>query len=268
MATERLDRLRSRLRQEALDRGINPRDVDLLLSDVVGHSLSYLISHGETFVDAAAVQPLLARRFEGEPLQYIRGRTEFYSREFQVDRRVLIPRPETELLVEAAIRIAPSGATVVDVGTGSGCIAISLERERSDLRVAGVDRSTEALAVAAINRRRLQSKVMLFASDNLRAAARFDVVVANPPYIPFDEYAALQDEVRRYEPRQALTPGPLGTEAIDRILEQAGTAKVLLEIGFGQETAVRDLAARRGFAVDEVIPDLAAIPRVVVLSRG
>lgn len=266
MRTEALASLRSRLRQQAVERGVNPRDVDVLLADILGRSQSYLVSHGEEIVEKSAIEEALARRFAGEPLQYIRRRTEFYSREFYVDDRVLIPRPETELLVEAAIRITPRGAVVVDVGTGSGCIAISLEREREDLRVVAVDRSFDALVVADINRRRLQSNVMLAASDNLTAVGAFDIVVANPPYIPLHEYAALSDDVRLHEPRQALTPGPLGTEAIERILAQASEARVLLEIGFGQEASVRDLAGRSGFTVDQIIPDLAAIPRVVVLS--
>jgi release factor glutamine methyltransferase len=266
MRTEALGSLRSRLRQQAVEHGFNPRDVDVLLGDILGRSQSYLISHGEEIVDAGEIEGLITRRIGGEPLQYIRRRAEFYSREFYVDDRVLIPRPETEILVEAAIRIAPRGATVVDVGTGSGCIAISLERERLDLRVVGIDRSLDALVVAAMNRQRLQSMVMLAASDNLTAVGRFDFVVANPPYIPLHEYDALSDDVRLHEPRQALTPGPLGTEAMERILAQAGRARVLLEIGFGQEASIRELAGRSGFTVDQIIPDLAAIPRVVVLS--
>src|SRR5205814_155810 len=134
-----------------MERGINPRDVDLLLSDVTGKPLPWLIAHGSAFVDEAQLDTLLTRRYAGEPLQYIRAKTEFYSRDFYVDDRVLIPRPETELLVEAAIERVPRGARVIDVGTGSGCIAVTLSLERPDLRVAGVDRSIGALAVARRN---------------------------------------------------------------------------------------------------------------------
>ena len=130
MTRERLDDVRSRHREDALQRGINPRDVDLLLSDLLARPLSWLIAHGEEVVDVAAIESLLARRYAGEPLQYIRKRTEFYSREFYVDDRVLIPRPETELLVEAALERAPRNGRVVDIGSGSGCIAITIERER------------------------------------------------------------------------------------------------------------------------------------------
>ena len=267
MATERLDEVRSRLRDEALDHGINPRDVDLLLADVLGKSTAYVYAHGELQIDVTLVEPLMRRRYAGEPLQYIRGRTEFYSREFVVDHRVLIPRPETELLVEAALERAPRGARVIDIGTGSGCIAITLERERPDLRVVGIDRSVDALAVAAVNRSRLSSQVDLAASDLLTSIrGAFDVVISNPPYVPLAEYEQLEVEVRVHEPAMALTPGSSGMEIIERILDEARAKLMLLEVGYGQEAAVRNLAASKDYHVDAFLPDLAGIPRVVVLS--
>ncbi len=272
MTTRRLDELRAHRRDDALRRGINPRDVDLLLSDLLGKSLAYLYAHGELEVDSAQLDARLARRYAGEPLQYIRGHTEFYSRDFLVDRRALIPRPETELLVEATLERAPAHGRVVDIGTGSGCIAISIERERSDLQVLSVDRSVDALALAATNRARLESNVMLAASNVLESVrGTFDVVVSNPPYVPLGEYEQLQVEVRIHEPRMALTPGPLGTEIIERILDEAharlgARGFVILEVGYGQEEAIRTLAAEKRYDVEEFLPDLAGIPRVVVLS--
>jgi release factor glutamine methyltransferase len=141
------------LRVSLRERGMDPRDVDLLIADVTGRSRAWVLAHGETAVDAAAVEALAARRLRGEPMQYIRGRCDFFGREYVVDERVLIPRPETELLVETAIMRAPRGARVVDVGAGSGCVAISLERARTDLDVIAVDVSFAALAVAARNAR-------------------------------------------------------------------------------------------------------------------
>jgi release factor glutamine methyltransferase len=273
MATERLDEIRSRYRDEALQRGINPRDVDLLLTDVLQRPMSFVMAHGETRVDPAPLATLLARRFAGEPLQYIRGRTEFYSREFYVDERVLIPRPETELLVEAVLARAPREGRVVDIGSGSGCIAITIEREREDLRVLSVDRSFDALCVATLNRSRLGSRAVFAASDVLTGVrGTFDVIVSNPPYVPRHEYDELADEVRVHEPRMALTPGPRGTEIIERILAEshahlAAGGRVLMEIGYGQQEAVRELARAARFVVEAFIPDLAGIPRVVVLSR-
>ncbi len=272
MASRRLDDLRASRRDDALRHGINPRDVDLLLSDLLGRSVAYLYAHGELEVDSAALDARLARRYAGEPLQYIRGHAEFYSRDFLVDRRALIPRPETELLVEAAIERAPAHGRVVDVGTGSGCIAISIERERSDLHVLSVDRSLDALALAAANRARLDSRVMLAASDILTSVGgTFDVIVSNPPYVPLGEYEQLAVEVRIHEPRIALTPGPRGTEVIERILDEAHARLeprgcVILEVGYGQDDAIRTLAAAKRYQIEEFLPDLAGIPRVVVLS--
>lgn len=265
MAT--IEQCRRTYRQEAMERGVNPRDVDLLLADLTGRPLPWLIAHGEEAVDEGRLVSLLARRFAGEPLQYIRGKTEFFSHEFVVDERVLIPRPETEVLVEAAISRAPHGGRVVDIGTGSGCIAIALERARPDLVVTGVDFSLAALAVADVNRRRLRSRVHLAASDLLAAiGGRVDLIVANPPYIPAADVDTLAIEVRGFEPRMALTPGPRGTEAIEKILRAAPGVPLLLEIGFGQEAEIRALAATYAFAIDTFLCDLAGIPRVVVLS--
>lgn len=272
MANERVDVLRSRRREHALAHGYNPRDVDLLLADLLGKSVSYLIAHGELIVDSKKLDALLARRYAGEPLQYIRGHAEFYTRDFVVDARALIPRPETELLVEAVLQRAPQGGRVVDIGTGTGCIAITIDLERPDLHVLSVDRSVDALALAATNRARLRSKVLLAASDLLTATCeRFDIIVSNPPYVPLGEYEHLAVEVRIHEPRMALTPGPSGTEIIERLLDEAHArlaphGRILLEVGYGQEEAIRALAAVKRYSVEAFLPDLAGIPRVVVLS--
>ncbi len=268
----RLDDLRTRHRDEALQRGLNPRDVDILLADITGRPLPWVIAHGEELVDAARLEQLMQRRYAGEPLQYIRGKADFFSREFLVDDRVLIPRPETELIVEAVVARADRGSRVIDIGTGSGCIAISIERERPDLRVWGVDISMAALAVAEKNRERMQSKVSFAASDALTAVrGEFDLIVSNPPYIPEREIPSLQTEVRDHEPRLALTPGSRGTEVIERILDEARRVlrpggQVVMEIGFGQQNVVRDLATAKHYEVERFIDDLAAIARVVVLS--
>jgi release factor glutamine methyltransferase len=229
--------------------------------------VSWLIAHGDDEIDPKPLEALLQRRYTGEPLQYIRGRTEFYSREFIVDSRVLIPRPETEILVETALAELAHGARVIDVGTGSGCIAVTMERERPDLQVFAVDMSVDALAVAVMNRQRLGSSVRFAASNVLDAIdGKFDLVVSNPPYIPLADVATLEPQVRDFEPRMALTPGPRGTETIEHIFRAAGRARVILEIGFGQEVAVREVAEAQQFIVENVISDLAGIPRVVVSS--
>jgi release factor glutamine methyltransferase len=260
--TESIASLRARLRALVA----NPRDVDVLLADVTGRTPAWLFAHGEERIDPAPIEALVRRRIDGEPLQYIRGKAEFFGREFFVDNRVLIPRPETELLVEAAIARAPKGARVLDVGSGSGCVAISIERERQDLDVTSIDVSVAALAVAKRNARMHGSNVRFAASDAFEAIrGQFDLIVANPPYIPAADYEQLGTEVRDHEPRLALTPGPRGTEVMERILAARRAPVVMLEIGFGQLADVRDVA--RGYDIVEVINDLAGIERVVVLSR-
>jgi release factor glutamine methyltransferase len=245
---------------------VSPRDVDVLLADLTGRTLAWLFAHGDEPADAAPLDALLARRFAGEPLQYIRGRADFFTRTFFVDDRVLIPRPETEILVEAAIERIPRGARVVDIGTGSGCIALTLALERPDLRVVAADASLGALAVAKRNRDALGARVGLAASDVLRAVRDFDVIVSNPPYIAAAEVETLAAEVRDHEPRIALTPGARGTEIIERIFAEASRRPVMMEIGYGQTDAVRAVAERFGYRVDDVLRDLAGIERVVVSS--
>lgn len=240
------------------------RDADVLLADLLGRSVAYVHAHGELEIDEERFDSLMRRRLGGEPLQYIRGRADFYGREFLVDDRVLIPRPETELLVEEALRRLPRGARVLDIGAGSGCVAVTLALERPDLSIFATDVSLAALAVARRNCDRLGARVRLAASDVLDALrGPFDAVVSNPPYIAAGDVATLQAEVRDHEPHRALTPGVRGTEVIERLF---AAPLVLMEIGFGQEGAVRAIATERGYRVEAVIPDLAAIPRVVVSS--
>lgn len=274
MAT--LAELRREYRARALALGTPPRDVDLLLSDLLGRSVAWVIAHDETVLDDANVAVFrgrMARRFAGEPVQYIRTRADFYGREFHVDSRVLIPRPETEILVEAALQRGVGKRSVLDVGAGSGCISITIDLEASHLEVFAVDRSLEALAVSRRNQRELQSNVRFFASDLLTSVrSRFDIIVSNPPYIPLGDIDALQREVRDHEPRLALESGEEGLDAIASLLDDAPRCLseggvLLLEIGFGQSDAVVTLASDRGWTVDALLNDLAAIPRVVVLSR-
>jgi release factor glutamine methyltransferase len=272
----KIDQVRSRYREEALQQHINPRDVDLLLSDELSRPITFLLSHGEQSIDDIALDGFLEklqRRFEGEPLQYIRGRSEFYGREFLVDRRAFIPRPETEFVVEAVLDHARCRGRVLDVGTGSGCIAVSIERERPDLRVAAIDVSLEALAVARANARRLEAKVR-FLNSSLFSAVRgtFSVVVSNPPYVPEAEVAQLQREVRCFEPHTALTPGGDGLSVIDELLragidhlEEKGF--LIFEIGYRQVDAVNQRAEGLGWNIVDTRDDLAGIPRVIVLSR-
>ncbi len=217
---------------------------------------------------------LLERRIKSEPIAYITGEKEFYSRTFSVNRDVLIPRPETELLVEAAlglIKDLPNPA-VLDAGTGSGCIAVTLACEKPGSRVAASDISRGALATARSNAERLCSREeILFVLGSLTDPFRsesFDLVVSNPPYIAEYEYALLPPDVRDYEPRSSLVGGEDGLYFISRTISGAGRVLknggwCLLEIGAGQSSDVIKLFEEARFSEISSIKDLNDIERVV-----
>ena len=229
---------------------------------------------------AAAV----ARRCRREPLAYILGEWEFWSLPFTVDPRVLIPRPETELLVEKALEFAAAGRSgaedfrILDLGTGSGILAVVLARELPAAKVVAVDRQPEALALARHNARRhgVEQRIFFIASDwlgALAAAPPFDLVVGNPPYVARRALAKLEPEVRDYEPRRALDGGEDGLDDLRRLARQIPPllrpgGLLLLEIGCDQAAATKTIfQAESAFSGLEVIPDLAGLPRVLVAVR-
>lgn len=238
----------------------SPRvDADCLLQHVLGKERAWLRAHDDTVLDEpqlAAFEQLLERRLVGEPIAYITGRRGFWSLEFEVTPDTLIPRPDTELIVEWALELLPRGAarSVADLGTGSGAIALALKSERPQNRVVGVDASESALAVARANGRRLALDVTFLRSDWFGAldGQRFDLVVANPPYIaPDDPHLGRGD--LRFEPRHALEAEEQGLRDLRRIVEAAPqhlreNGWLLLEHGYDQGEAVRHLLARQGFA--------------------
>ena len=252
------------------------REAALLLGEVLGLAEAQLYARADDDVpEQAAVSygQLVRRRADRVPMAYLLGRREFYGRSFAVDPRVLIPRPETEHLVESALNCIGDGARVLDVGTGSGCIAVTLALERPDSRIVATDLSPGALAVAAANCREhgVGDRVRLVRAD-LLAALRpgvFDVVVSNPPYVDVGEWPSLMPEVRDHEPPEALFAG----DGLDfyRRLFAAGSflhagQRLLVEIGKGQLDAARELAEQGGFEEEWVVADLAGIPRVLGLT--
>ena len=244
-------------------------DAELLLGSVLGVDRTRLLIDGNDPVPAAAraqYDELLARRAAREPVAYILGRRDFRRLTLAVDRRVLIPRPETELLVEVGLGF-PEGFRVADVGTGSGAVALALKDERPDLDVVGIDLNEDAVAVARANASRLGLAASFVVGDLLDGVdGRFDAVLANLPYVASG--AALAPEIALYEPADALFAGPDGLDVIRRLVSQvSGVPVVALEIGFDQADAVVSLMRDAGFASVERLRDLAGHERVVVGRR-
>ncbi len=272
---------------------------ELLLMHALDRDRTWLYTHPEAPLDsnvAGNYFALVARRAAGEPVQYLTGKQEFWGLEFEVTPAVLIPRPETELVVEVALeRLAERGIKIdsgagasgeplriADVGTGSGCLAVALARELPHAEILATDISVAALDVARRNAaRHAVSDRLHFLQTNLleavslsplatrHAPLRFDLIVSNPPYIARDEAASLPREVRDYEPSEALFPGPTGIEMYARLIEQAAlllsTGGILvLELGYGSSERVREMfhAQQRWHKVS-IANDLAGIPRVL-----
>ena len=243
-------------------------DAELLLAAVLGVDRARLVLDAGRVLDAAALEAfeaLLARRAAREPVAYILGRRAFRRIELDVDRRVLIPRPETELLVEVGL-VLPASASVVDVGTGSGAVALALKDERPDLSVWGVDASEDAVALARANAARLGLEVRLVRTDLLDGLPPFDGVLANLPYVA--EGAVLAPEIALYEPRDALFAGADGLEVIRRLVGRlAGVPYVALEIGSEQGDEVAALLRAAGFGAIRRLRDLAGHQRVITGRR-
>ena len=267
--------------REALDSAVvalsaagvdTPRlDAEVLLAHALGVDRTALVVDRDRRVEGPAVrafQDAVRRRSVGrEPVAYITGVKGFRHIDLHVDGRVLIPRPDTETLVEAALDL-PRGARVIDVGTGSGAVALALKDERPDLDVTGTDASPGALAVARANAARLGLDVRFREADLLDGAGEVDAVLSNPPYV--EDGAPLQPEIERHEPPAALYAGADGLAVIRRLAAQAGAsaARLLaLEVGMGQADEVAAVLRDAGFATTETRRDLAGIERVVIGRR-
>ncbi len=262
------------------------RDAEALLLHVLrqnapGTNLAWLIAHEEEALPpdtAAALRALVKRRLAGEPMQYITSEAEFYGLTFRVNRDVLIPRPETEHLVEKTIALAAGfkQVRIVDVGTGSGAIAVALAVHLPGAQIYTTESSAPALAIARENAERngVADRVRFLAGDLLAPVAgeQFDLVVSNPPYVPEHDRDALSVEVRDYEPAQALFAGEDGLAIYRRLIPAAFGALVsggfaVLEIGYGQQEPVGALLTGAGFNHVAFTADLQGIPRVATARR-
>ncbi len=268
------------------------RDAETLLLHVLRQAspetnLAWLIAHDSEPIEperAAELCDLVERRLAGEPIQYITGEAEFYGLSFHLNRDVLIPRPETELLVEKAIAFVgklrqtneASEPRIVDVGTGSGAIAVALAHALPFAEIAATDISAPAIAVARSNAARngLADRIRFLEGDLLAPVAgeQFDLIVSNPPYVAEGDRAALDIEVRNYEPAQALFAGGDGLAIYRRLIPASFTSLaaggiLLLEIGYGQREAIDALLEICGFKEIEFFSDLQGIPRVAKAQR-
>ncbi len=259
------------------------RDAGSLMAHSLGQDRTFIISHSDEEVNDDVLhrfRHLLQRRSAGEPLQYITGHQEFFCLNFDVSPDVLIPRPETELLVETALNLIPpktDSITMVDVGTGSGCITISLLHQRPGWRSVAIDLSPKAIAVAKHNARKhgVENRIDFVVADSLDGLIQqpiFDLIVSNPPYVAEDAMTGLQREVRDYEPRLALTPGGDGLRVIRKLVNQSGLmlktgGYLVIEIGFDQRERVEELVDSSIWELIEIYQDLQGIPRTVTLRK-
>jgi len=253
-------------------------DAEVLCAHAFGTTRAGLVAGARDDAPAparAALDALVARRLAREPVHHLVGVREFWSLPFAVDARVLVPRPETELVVETALAVAPGAPRIVDVGTGSGAIAVALARELPDAAVWAIDRSRDALAVACGNVARHAPRVVLLAGDLTTAVgtASVDLVAANLPYVPDGDVAGLAPEVRDHEPRAALAGGPDGLALVRALVADAPRVLaprgwLVLELGAGQAPAVVDACSGIGWFDDvRVVRDVAGIERVVAARR-
>jgi release factor glutamine methyltransferase len=254
-------------------------DADVLARHVLGWDRAQLLSRIRDAAPAAfseRYQPLVDRRAQREPVALITGSREFWGRDFAVTRDTLVPRPETELIVEEALRWLPDrAATIIDVGTGSGCLAVTLAAERPRDLVVATDISHPALLVARTNAQRhhVSDRLTLIRTDLVSGLQmKADLVVSNPPYVPDIDIDRLQVDVARYEPATALFGGPDGMTLIERLLAMltpllAPHAAFIVEFGYGQEDDLCAAAAREGWQVVRMRSDLQGIARTAVLER-
>ena len=251
------------------------REAASLLAFSLQKDKTFLIAHSEYKLskeEENRFQEFLQRRAHREPVQYITGIQEFYGLDFEVTPDVLIPRPETELIVENAIKLLPEKARFCEVGIGSGCISIAILHNVETATAVGLDISENALQIAAKNAKRHQvsSRLDLKISDifAILKDEKFDLIVSNPPYIPRQDFEILQTEVRDFEPTIALTDGKNGLSIIEKIINDAPQflkphGFLLMEIGFKQATEVKEMFLPKIWQAIEILPDLQNIPRMV-----
>jgi release factor glutamine methyltransferase len=262
-------------------------DAEVLLRYAITRDRAWLLAHmQEELADdhRDSFERAVARRVRREPLQYITGRQEFWGLEFMVTPDVLIPRPETELIIESAVRSVRDRnrpQRIIDLCTGSGCIAVCLAKELPQARILATDTSSQAISVARGNARQngVADRIRFLEGDlfspleELDIHGQVDIIVSNPPYVPSGDFSALQPEVRDYEPKMALLAGPDGTQVQRRIINEASRflmnhGLLIVEMGLGQADPLAQLIRqRKDYGSLEILKDLAGIDRVIVAKK-
>jgi release factor glutamine methyltransferase len=277
---QRIAAARRQLEEAGLATDTAAIDAEVLARHLLGWDRAQLLSRHRDAPPAGfeqRYQALIARRARREPVALITGTREFWGRDFAVTGDTLVPRPETELIVEEALQLLPQGpSTVIDVGTGSGCLAVTIAAERRRATIVATDISRAALRVAAANaaRHRVADRVRFIQTDLAAGLeTRAHLIVSNPPYVPESDAATLPLDVAGYEPATALFGGADGMSTIDRLLETlppllAPGGAFIVEFGCGQESEVRGSAERKGWRVLRVRHDLQGIARTAVLERN
>ena len=281
---EKINASRARLVAAGIEHGEAGRDANLLARHILGWDRARLMTREADEANAAFVErfdPLIERRARREPVAYIRGEQEFWSRDYAVNKAVLIPRPETELIIEELLECLPKDlpqrpCRLIDIGTGSGCLAITAAAELPLAQVIATDISRPALDVARANAQRhgVSDRVTFVEAAYVGGTnGPFDFILSNPPYVTEAEYQRLSPEVREYEPSQALAAGEDGLRDIRQVIDIASTQLVpggtaFIEIGHQHSDAVTELVSGfRSLTLKEIATDLQSIPRVAVIER-
>ena len=255
-------------------------DSELLLSKVIKKSREFIILNSKQRInekDYNHFQELINQRSKGKPIAYLIGKKPFWKYEFKVNDKVLIPRPDTEIVIEHVLNIYKKKNKIhfLDIGFGSGCILLSILKERKDFRATGIDISKHALKVCNINAYKLgvKNRVKLFKSDiDKFSKGKYDLIISNPPYIKKLDLRYLDKEVIKFEPKIALNGGLDGTSEIRKVVKKSSElikngGKLILEIAFNQKEEVKQILRNNGFYINSVIKDLAKNDRCIISTK-
>ena len=266
------------LQWASVDMNVKHLDAQLLIMYILGKEKTYLYSHSDEEIsekNLVEYKRLISERLSGKPIQYIIKHQEFMGFDFYIDNRVLIPRSDTEILVESILKEIKGTETILEVGVGSGAVAISLDLLLSKSEIVGVDVSREALEVAKINNKRLNSNVELLLGNLFEPVIGrvFDIIISNPPYIGNDEYRVLDKNVKDYEPSLALIAENEGLWFYEQITKKSfeflsSSGILAFEVGYNQSGRVKKIMEEKGYINIKVVQDLAGINRVVLGYRG